>query len=137
MRSKILFGAMLLSVALSSRAFCGDCCVPASPAKPACCEKACGCQAGCGCDSGCAKGHFAEWLEAVFTIKCKTCILCQNPPAPERQPSPMRRNPTPRRPTLPRCRPLRLRSRPAKSDRTRDCLPTWCSRRNNLCKFGR
>ena len=84
MKTKILFGALLLGVALCSRAFSDSCCAPACCAKPACCEKACGCENGCGCGSGCCgNGHVCEWLKAVFTIKCKTCILCQNPPAPE------------------------------------------------------
>ena len=55
MRTKIVFGALLLSVALCSRGFSGDCngCCPepACCAKPACCEKACGCEKAC-CERG-------------------------------------------------------------------------------------
>src|SRR5271166_1619241 len=80
MKTKVLFGGLLLCVAICSRVFSGDCC--AQCCAPASCAKACGCESGCG--SGCCcQGHVAEWLKAVFTVKCKTCILCQNPPAPE------------------------------------------------------
>ena len=44
MRTKILFGALLLSVALCSRGFSQCCAGTGLCAKPACCEKACGCE---------------------------------------------------------------------------------------------
>ena len=52
----MFLAAVCLSLALCPRAFSGD---------P---------------QSGCRKGHFREWLRAVFTVQCKTC---KDPPAPE------------------------------------------------------
>jgi hypothetical protein len=63
MRTKMFLAAMCLSVALCTQAFSGE---PQS--------------------SGCRKGHFREWLKAVTTVQCKTCIFCKNPPAPEPAP---------------------------------------------------
>ena len=60
----MFLAAMCLSVALCTQAFSGE---PQS--------------------GSCRKGHFREWLKAVTTIQCKTCIFCKNPPAPEPAPT--------------------------------------------------
>ena len=61
MRTKMFLAAICLSVALCTQAFSDD-----APK--------------------CRKGHFREWLKAVTTVQCKTCIFCKNPPAPEPAP---------------------------------------------------
>ena len=66
MRTKVFLAAMCLSVALCTPAFSGDSCSPQS--------------------GRCRNGHVREWLKAVVTVQCKTCIFCQNPPAPEPAP---------------------------------------------------
>ncbi len=53
--------AMFLSIALCTQAFGGDS-APPCPGR---------------------KIHLREWAKAVFTVQCKTCIFCKNPPAPE------------------------------------------------------
>jgi hypothetical protein len=57
MKAKLVLAAMLVSLALCTPAFSAD--------------------------SNCRGGHVREWLKAVSTVQCKTCILCQNPPAEE------------------------------------------------------
>ncbi len=65
MKTKMFLATMCLSFALCTQAFSGD----ASP------------------QSGCRKGAFRGWLKAVFTVQCKTCIFCKDPPAPEPAPA--------------------------------------------------
>ena len=75
MRTKILFGALLLSVALCSRGFSGDCCAPCRTCmlrEPACCEKACGCDKGC-CERPCR--DLFHGLKDLFA--CKHCCACE------------------------------------------------------------
>ena len=62
MRTKIFLAAMCVSLALCTQAFSED-----APK--------------------CRGGHFREWVKAVFTVQCKTCIFSQNPPAPEPAPT--------------------------------------------------
>ena len=62
MRTRMFLAAMYLSLALCTQAFSGD------------------------TSNGCRKGHFREWVKAVFTVQCKTGPFCQNPPAPEPAP---------------------------------------------------
>ena len=59
----MFLAAMCLSVALCTQAFSDE---PQSSRLP--------------------KGHFREWLKAVTTVQCKTCIFRKNPPAPEPAP---------------------------------------------------
>ncbi len=66
MRIKMLLAATCLSIALCTQAFSDD----------------------NGSGSCCRKGHVRGWLKAVFTVQCKTCIFCPNPPAPAAAPEP-------------------------------------------------
>ena len=64
MRTKMFLAAMCLSLAVCTQAFSGE-----------------------SQFSGCRKHAFRGWLKAVTTVQCKTCIFCQNPPAPEPAPT--------------------------------------------------
>ena len=94
MRTKIVFGALLLSVALCSPGFSGECCAtggccpePACCAKPACCEKACGCEAGCGsrcCERATPlKDLFAGLKDLCACHRCGACEACGKGCCPE------------------------------------------------------
>ena len=77
MRTKILFGVLLLSVALCSRGFSGECCAPAqrlAARKPACCEKACGCEKTC-CQRITPVRDLFCGLKDLFA--CKHCCACE------------------------------------------------------------
>jgi hypothetical protein len=61
MKANKFLTALCLSLALCNPAFCGDA-------------------------TGCRRGHFREWVKAVFTVTCKSCKSGQDAPAPEAAP---------------------------------------------------